>query len=126
MNLKKRVVVRYSEAFKHEVVAEIESGRMNGYQAGKRFGVSPQIISYWLRRMGKLDVLPKLIRVEKPNEKDRVKELERQVRELKNALADTQIRYLIAESQLEIVCEQQGLNAEEVKKKLQAKPSSKR
>ena len=125
MKLKKRVVIRYSEAFKQEVVAEIESGRMNGYQASKRFGVTHQIISYWLRRMGKLDALPKLIRVEKPNEKDRVKELERQVRELKNALADTQVRYLIAESQLEIVCEQQGLNAEEVKKKLQAKPSSK-
>jgi ATP:corrinoid adenosyltransferase len=75
--------------------------------------------------MGKLDSLPKLIRVEKPDERDRIKELERQVKELKNALADTQVRYLIAESQLEIVCEQQGLDAEEVKKKLQAKPSSK-
>jgi DNA anti-recombination protein RmuC len=63
--------------------------------------------------------------VEKPDERDRIKELERQVKELKNALADTQVRYLIAESQLEIVCEQQGLDAEEVKKKLQAKPSSK-
>ena len=125
MKLKKRVLIRYSEAFKQEVVAEIESGRMNGHQAGKRYGISSQIISYWLRRMGKLDSLPKLIRVEKPDERDRIKELERQVKELKNALADTQVRYLIAESQLEIVCEQQGLDAEEVKKKLQAKPSSK-
>lgn len=125
MKLKKRVLFRYSEAFKQEVVAEIESGRMNGHQASKRYGVSSQLISYWLRRMGKLDALPKVIRVEKPDERDRIKDLERQVRELKNALADTQVRFLIAESQLEIVCEQQGLDAEEVKKKLQAKPSSK-
>ncbi len=126
MNLKKRVLIRYSEAFKQEVVSEIESGRLNSSQAGKRYGVSSQIISYWLRRMGKLDALPKVLRVEKPDEKNRVKDLERQVRELKNALADTQVRYLIAESQLEIVCEEQGLDPEEVKKKLQAKPSSKR
>jgi hypothetical protein len=32
---------------------------------------------------------------------------------------------LIAESQFEVVCEEQGLNPEDVKKKLDAKPSSK-
>jgi DNA anti-recombination protein RmuC len=63
--------------------------------------------------------------VETPNERDRIKELERQIKDLKNALAETQVRYIIAESQLEVVCEQQGLDVEEVKKKLKDKPSSK-
>jgi transposase InsO family protein/transposase-like protein len=121
MKLKKGVVVRYSESFKQEVIAEVESGRMNGFQASKRYGISPQMVSYWMKRMGKLDSLPKIIRVEKPDEKDRIKQLERQVLELKNALADTQVRYLIAESQLEIVCEQQGLDAEEIKKKTKSR-----
>ena len=75
--------------------------------------------------MGKFDLLPRAIRVETPNEKDRIKELERQIKDLKNALAETQVRYIIAESQLEVVCEQQGLDVEEVKKKLKDKPSSK-
>ena len=75
--------------------------------------------------MGKFDLLPRAIRVEKPDEKDRIKELERQIKDLKNALAETQVRYIIAESQLEVVCEQQGLNVEEVKKKVKGKPSSK-
>ncbi len=74
--------------------------------------------------MGKLNALPKVIRVEKADEKDRIKELEKQLRQLKEALADTQVKYLIAETQLEIICEQQGLSVEEVKKKLQAKPTS--
>jgi len=125
MNLQKRAVIRYSEAFKQEVVAEVESGRLNCSQATKRYGLSGGMVTYWLKRMGKLDALPKLIRVEKRDEKDKIEELERQIKELKNALADTQVRYLIAESQLEIVCEQQGLDAEEIKKKLKAKPSSK-
>jgi len=118
-------VFRYSEAFKQEVVAEVESGRLNSYQAAKRYGLSSGMVSYWLIRMGKLDSLPKLIRVEKRDEKDKIKELEEQIKELKNALADTQVRYLIAESQIEIICEQQGLDPEAIKKKLKAKPSSK-
>ena len=78
----------------------------------------------WLKRMGKLDLLPKLVRVEKPDEKNQIKELERKIRELKDALAETQVRCIIAETRLDIVCEQQGLDPEDVKKKLPAKPSS--
>lgn len=124
MNLNKKPVHRYSEAFKQQVVREVEEG--SGIQAVRRkYGLSVSIIPYWIKKLGKLDLLPKLIRVEKPDEKDKVKALERQIRELKEALADTQVRYLIAESQLEIVCKQQGLSAEEIKKKLSAKPSPK-
>jgi ATP:corrinoid adenosyltransferase len=78
-----------------------------------------------MKRMGKLASLPRVIRVEKPDEKDQIKELRRQIRELKESLADTQVRYLIAESRFEVVCEEQGLDPEEVKKKLNAKRSSK-
>jgi len=77
-----------------------------------------------MKRMGKLEAIPKIIRVEKPDEKSRIKELERQVRQLKNSLAETQVRYLMAESQFEIMCEQQGLDPQEVKKKLEQKDSS--
>jgi transposase-like protein len=122
---KNKTVNRYSEAFKVQVIQEVESGMGTVQDLRRKYGLSVNTIQYWIKRMGKLDLLPKIIRVEKPDEKDQIKELQRQVRELKNALADTQVRYLIAESQLEIVCEQQGLDAEEVKKKLKAKPSQK-
>jgi transposase len=79
----------------------------------------------WIKRLGKLHVLPKVIRVETPDEKDRIKQLEKQIQQLKNSLAETQVRYLIAESQFEVVCEQQGLNPEEVKKKLLGKQAPK-
>jgi transposase-like protein len=126
MNLQKSRVVRYSEAFKQQVIQELESGDLNIYQLTRKYGIkSFNTIQYWLRRRGKLDLLPKLIRVEKPNEKDKVRELEKQIRQLKEALADTQVRYLIAETQLEIVCKQQGLDPEEIKKKLPAKPTPK-
>ena len=126
MKLQKSQVIRYSEAFKEQVIRELEQGDLNPNQLSKKYGIKGvNTVQYWLRRRGKLNLLPKLIRVEKPDEKDKVKELEKQIRQLKEALADTQVRYLIAETQLEIVCKQQGLDPEEVKKKLPAKPTSK-
>lgn len=126
MNTNQRVVIRYSEAFKQQVVREVEEGRYSSEQARRAYGIKgSHTIRYWMKRMGKFESLPRILRVEKPNEKDRVKELERQIRELKNSLAETQVRYLIAESYFEIACEQGGLDAEAVKKKLKAKRSSK-
>lgn len=117
--------IRYSEAFKQEVVREVESGTRSLSEARAVYHLGSCTIQKWIKRMGKFDLLPRAIRVEKPDEKDRIKELERQIKDLKNALAETQVRYILAESQLEVVCEQQGLDVDEVKKKLKGNPSSK-
>ena len=125
MKVKRSLVIRYSEAFKHQVIKEVEEGQCSCSQAQKKYGIKgTNTIHYWMKRMGKLEALPKIIRVEKPDEKSRIKELERQVRQLKNSLAETQVRYLMAESQFEIMCEQQGLDPQAVKKKLEQKDSS--
>ena len=117
--------IRYSEAFKHQVVSEVEAGSSCEY-VRKKYGVGGNgTIRHWLKRMGKLELLPKVIRVEKPDEKAKLKELERQIRELKNALAETQVRCVIAESHFEIVCEDQGLDPEAVKKKIDEERLSK-
>lgn len=117
--------MRYSESFKSQVVREVELGG-SPTAIRRKYGIGGgSTIQNWIRRMGKLEALSKVVRVETPNEKSRIKELERQIRELKESLADTQVRYLISESQLEILCEQQGLDVDELKKKLLAKRSKK-
>jgi len=117
--------IRYSEAFKHQVVSEVEAGS-SCEDVRKKYGVGGNgTIRYWLKRMGKLKLLPKIVRVEKPDEKAKLKELERQIRELKNALAETQVRCVIAESHFEIVCEDHGLDPEAVKKKIDEERLSK-
>jgi transposase-like protein len=125
METKKWRVIRYSEAFKHQVIKEIEDGSKSLEEARRAYGIGVGSIQNWMKRMGKFALLPRLIRVETPDEKNRIKDLERQIKELKNALADTQVQCLIAESRFEVVCEQQGWDPEEIKKKLLAKPSSK-
>jgi transposase len=121
----KTIVIRYSQAFKHQVIKEIEDGLVTIAEAKSKYGIKgAETIQLWMRRMGKFRSLPKMIRVEKPDEKAKIKDLEKQIRQLKESLADTQVRYLMAESQFEIVCEQQGLDPEEVKKKLEQKNSA--
>ena len=126
MNSRKNVAIRYSEAFKHQVISEVESGSSSIDEVRKKYGIGGKTsIQNWMKRLGKLGSLPKIIRVEKPDEKAKLKDLERQIRELKNALAETQVRCVIAESRFEIVCEDQGLDPESVKKKLDEERLSK-
>ena len=125
MKAQKKVTYRYSEAFKSQVVKEVEDGLSSISEVRRKYGIpGGDTVQQWIKRKGKLALLSKVIRVEKPDEKARIKELERQIRQLKESLADTQVRYLLAETQFEIVCEQQGLDPEEVKKKLEEKNSS--
>ena len=119
------MAIRYSEAFKHQVISEVESGSSCD-QVRKKYGIGGKAtIQKWMKRLGKFEGLPKIIRVEKPDEKSKLKDLERQIRELKNVLAETQVRCVIAESRFEIVCEDHGLDPETVKKKLDEKQSQK-
>jgi len=116
---------RYSDAFKQQVLSELERGELGMTALCRKYSLNSPLVYYWIKRMGKFELSTKIVRVEKPDERDRVKELERQIHELKEALADTQVQCLIAESRLEIVCEQQGLDVAEVKKKLKSAPSNK-
>ena len=111
-------IVRYSEAFKHQVLQEIESGALNFTSARDKYGIrGAQTIQSWAKKYRSFDVLPKIIRVENPNEKDQIKALKDQIKQLRHALADVTLDRVIAESTLEVICEQRGLDVDEVKKK---------
>lgn len=111
-------IVRYSEAFKHQILREIEKGDLTINSARIKYGISgAHTIQNWARKYSSFGILPKLIRVEKPNEKDQVKALKAEIRDLKIALADMLLDKAIAESTLEVICEKHGLDIESVKKK---------
>ena len=75
---------------------------------------------------GKLHSLPKLVRVETPDEKRKLKLLEEENRKLKEALIDSQIGKVYAQSKFEVLCEQFNISKEEaeklIKKKRKTKP----
>ena len=117
--MNKKTITFYSEAFKMEVVKHYESSGLTMQATSKMFGITGcETLKNWLRKYGKSSSLPKVIRVEKPDEKNRLKELEKEVKKLKEALADTYLRKVTAESTLEVAAEMMGLTVEELKKKL--------
>jgi translation initiation factor 2 alpha subunit (eIF-2alpha) len=59
-----------------------------------------------------------VVRVEKPNEKDKMLELKKQIQQLKEALGQTQAENVINQEFLKIACEQLGKDVESFKKKV--------
>jgi len=114
-----RIQVRYSEAFKLQVIQELESGKHDSLEAARRaYDIhGTRTIRGWLLKYGRNDLLGKVIRVEKPNEVSELKRLREEVAQLKAALADTQVECLISKACYEVACEEHGIDPEEFKKK---------
>lgn len=117
-------VVRYSEAFKLQVVNELESGAVESIaEARRRYGIpGADTVVKWLRKYGRENQLPRIVRVEKPDEKDQIKKLKQENERLKKALADEHLKAALYESWLEVACEEFGVkDVEAFKKKLEKK-----
>jgi len=111
-------ILRYSEAFKQQVVREFESGKLSRVQLRRKYGIGGGCtISVWIKKYGSFESTPKIIRVEKPDEKDQILALKEEIKRLKQAIADEVLDRKIAESTLEVICEDRGWDVEEVKKK---------
>lgn len=96
---------RYSEAFKQKVVSEIERGQYSIGEAKDIYELSPTSIRSWIRQRGKNDLIRKVIKVEMKNEADKIKQLEREKRELESALAQAHLKILTLESTIEVAQE---------------------
>jgi len=118
------MIVQYSEAFKLQVVAELESGVLTGVAAAReRYGIAgAETVQRWLKKYGRDHLRNKIVRVESPKDRDQVKALKKRIRQLEKALADSQVRAVLGEAYYQIVCEEHGIeDAEGFKKKLDAK-----
>ena len=83
-----RVIHRYSEAFKAQVVREYEAGEFKGLaEAHRKYGIRGNgTVARWLKAHGKEHLMRKVVRVEAVGEADRVAKLEMEVKRLKLAL----------------------------------------
>jgi len=112
-------VIRYSEAFKQQVVEDIEGGRFGSpYEAARAYGITGKgTVERWLRDTGRQRHLKKVVRVEKPDEPGEILRLKDRVRRLEKALADAHMDKALDQSFFEILCEQTGIDSEGFKKK---------
>lgn len=111
--------VRYSEAFKQQVIRELESGKFSGPSvAARAYGIKgSETVSGWLRRYGRGDLMPKRLTITTMKEQDEKEALKKRVRELERALSDTHMKGLLGEAYLQIACERLKVEVDEFKKK---------
>ena len=112
---------RYSHSFKQHVVSLIESGELSIEQVRKRYDIrGSTTIQRWLKHFGRTHLLPQMVRIQMPDEIDRIKQLEREKQALESALAQSQMKILTLESLLEQV---EADDQIDVKKSTGRKPS---
>ena len=97
-------IKQYSLSFKQMVVSQIEAGRFTISQAKRTYDIGGcATIPKWLKKFGKDHLLNKVVRIEMKGEKDRIKELKRQKRDLESALAQEHLKNICLESLIECV-----------------------
>ena len=104
-------IIRYSSAFKQKVIKEIEEGKWSLNEARRIYGIGGgSTIHSWIRKLGKNELIGKVVRIEMKNETDNRKELEKKVKALESALASERIKTIALESLLEVAEEEYGVD----------------
>ncbi len=114
-----RSFIRYSEAFKRQVVSELESGKLGSIsEANRVYGIrGSSTIVQWIRKYGHEGMMPKKVKVETLKERDELKAARKRIRQLEAALADAHIDSSLGDSYLKIACERLGIDVSDFKKK---------
>ena len=121
MTIKKhgrREEIRYSEAFKMEVVRELEVGGIAFDAISMKYGINGKgTVPRWVRQYGN-GTRGKVIRVQTPEEIDQLKRLKERVKRLESLLADANIDLALERGYTQIACERAGIkDVEGFKKK---------
>ena len=111
----RQLKVTYSEAFKQKVVNQIENGILTKSEARRLYNIGGSTtIHRWLRQLGKSHLINKVIHIQMKDEIDKLKELEKQKRELESALANAHLKIIALEETVKVLEESRG---SELKKK---------
>lgn len=124
----RKKIVKYSEAFKLQIVSELESGKFSSDQEARyRYGIKGgSTIASWVRKYGKKHLQNKVIRVETMQDRDELKELKARIRKLESALSDAHLDLRLERALSELLSEAAGIeDFETLKKKANMKLSTK-
>ena len=101
--------IRYSEAFKMEIVRELERDGMPFDHVRRKYGIAGSwTVQKWVHKYGN-GSRGKVMRVEKPQEINEKEQLKRRVRVLEEALADANIDLALERQYTRLACERAGI-----------------
>lgn len=117
MTTGRRITVRYSDCFKRSIVEEIEKNGLTIEDCRRKYGIGgSSTIQKWLKKYGKNHLLNKMVRVETLDEVQKIKALETELKNVKEAFANLSLRNLVLETYLEEFGKETG-RTDEIKKK---------
>ena len=110
--------IRYSTAFKRQVVEELRTGKWSTVREARRaYGITgAETVSLWIRKYGDPSMQRKVI-VMCPDEQSELEKMRKRVRELEQALAQAKLDELVERSFYHVVCEENGIKDPEAYKK---------
>ena len=110
-------VIRYSKAFKLQLVREVESGKSCAWAVQRKYKVKgTATVMRWVRQFGS-GRYGKVIRVEKADEVNEAVQLRSELRRVKEALADAHMELALEKAFLVEACAQMNQSLEAFKKK---------
>ena len=119
-------VKRYSEPFKLKVLSELSDGKYTKNEIQRVYGISPGGLDKWIKKYRRFDLLNQRIRIETMDERDKIKELEKELKQLKEILLDAKIKGYMDDAYLDWAADQLGYkDSQELKKKLDQDQSPK-
>ncbi len=111
MEPQQKITKLYSLAFKQKVISEIESGKLTRSEARKLYGISGgSTLTTWLKKLGKTYLLNKVVRIEMKDEVSKLKQLEKEKKELESALANAHLKLITYETLIEVAEEELGVD----------------
>jgi transposase-like protein len=115
-------VIRYSRGFKIKLVREAEEEGNSPHQVGRKYGVKgAATVMRWAREYGS-GKHGKVIRVEKADEMSELARLRRELRTVKEALADAHVALAVEKAYVDLAAEQLGHKPEAWRKKQDGRP----
>ena len=109
--------IRYSKAFKMQCVREVETVKSCAHEVQRKYQIrGSTTVMRWVRQLGS-GRYGKIIRVEQAHEVNEAAQLRRELRRVKEALADTHMELVLEQAFLAVACEELDQSLEAFKKK---------
>lgn len=117
-----KTVRRYSEPFKLKILDELSKGNYSKRQLGRIYGINPSTINEWIKKYERKDLMNTRVTVKTKDEISRIKELQKEIKTLKELLLKKDLEGLVSDAYLEVATEKLGYkDVYELKKKLNIK-----
>ncbi|MDZ4708854.1 MAG: transposase [Saprospiraceae bacterium] len=107
MTLQERLRRRFSENFKKEIVIDLELGKLTLQQVSLAYEVRQSNVKRWVEKYGK-EPMPKGILIQSRDEINKLKDLEREAKKLKQIIGEQQIKIIYLEQCMRLATDKLG------------------